>query len=242
MEEGTEMPDGTVINEPDTVKYLGVLFDNNFKFNLHIDILCCKINRIVGILWKSEHLTIEAKKLIYNGLVEAHLNYGIVTWASELAKNISSNEIKESIPSSLAKIVKVQNKVIRAIYRKPNYDRKTGNHTSVTALYKELKVLKLADLYYLNLGVLAHDYIQGNTLPTKLSEKLSKTSDVNTTTRVTRSTNNSLQYNTPRSTIAARKPSTAISAYWNYLPVDIKSCKSKSTFKNKLKNHLIDKY
>ena len=240
MAEGIEMPDGTIINEPDTVKYLGVLFDNKFKFSTHIDILFCKINRIVGILWKSEHLTIEAKKLIYNGLVEAHLNYGIVTWASEFAKNISSNGIRDSVPSSLVKIVKVQNKVLRAIYRKPNYDRKTGNHTSVTALYKDLTVLKLSDLYYFNLAVIAHDYFHGNTLPTKLSDKLCKTRDVST--RVTRSTNNSLHYTTPLSTIAARKPSTAISAYWNFLPVDIKSCKSKTTFKNKLKSHLIDKY
>ena len=240
MAEGIEMPDGTMINEPDSVKYLGVLSDNKFKFTTHIDILHCKINRIVGILWKSEHLTIEAKKLIYNGLVEAHLNYGIVTWASEFAKNISSNEIRDCVPSSLAKIVKTQNKVLRAIYRKPNYDSKTSKHTSVTALYKDLKVLKLADLYYFNLAVLAHDYFHGNTLPTKLSDKLCKTTDV--TTRITRSTKNSLQYTTPLSTIAARKPSTAISAYWNFLPVDIKSSKSKTTFKNKLKNHLLDKY
>ena len=240
MIEGIEMPDGTVINEPDTVKYLGVLFDNKFKFTTHISILYCKINRIVGILWKSEHLTIEAKKLIYNGLVEAHLNYGIVTWASEFAKNITSNEVKDNVPNSLVKIVKGQNKVLRAIYRKPNYDSKTGQHTSVTALYKEFKVLKLCDLYYFNLAILAHDYFHGNILPTKLSDKLCRTSDA--TSRITRSTNKNLHYSTPQNTLAARKPSTAISAYWNYLPVEIKSCKSKKTFKNKLKNHLIEKY
>ena len=86
FDETIEMPDGTVVAEPNTVKYLGVLFDNQFKFSSHIDVLSCKLNRIVGILWKSDHLTIEAKKIIYNGLVEAHLNYGIVTWASAFAK------------------------------------------------------------------------------------------------------------------------------------------------------------
>ena len=58
LEESIEMPDGTTILEPDNVKYLGVWFDNSFKFTHHIDILTCKISRIVGILWRSQHLTI----------------------------------------------------------------------------------------------------------------------------------------------------------------------------------------
>ena len=61
--------------------------------------------------------------MVYNGLVEAHLNYGIVTWASGFATNISSNNILDHVPESLQKIVKTQNKVIRAIFRKPNYDK-----------------------------------------------------------------------------------------------------------------------
>ena len=240
LNESIEMPDGTTIEEPDSVKYLGLLFDNQFKFTMHINILSCKINRIVGIFWKSEHLSFEAKKLLYNGLVETHLNYGIVTWASELAKNINSYEIKSKIPKSLDKIVKAQNKVLRAIYRKPNYDRNTGQHTSVTALYKDMKVLKLHDLYYFNLAVLGHDYFHSNTLPTKLSEKLCKHSDI--ATRTTRNTDNNLWFNTPNNTLAARKPSTAISAYWNSLPVELKTCKSRNSFKNKLKDHYIENY
>ena len=132
---------------PDSVKYLGLLFDYQFKFAMHINILPCKINRIVGILWKSEHLSFEAKKLLYNGLVEAHLNYGIITWASVLAKNITSCEIRNKIPKSLDKIVRAQNKVLRVIYRKPNYDRHTGQQTSVNVLHKDMKVRKLHDLY-----------------------------------------------------------------------------------------------
>ena len=90
---------------------------------------------------RSQHLTIEVKKMIYNGLVEAHLNYGIVTWASGFATNISSTNVLEHVPDSLQKIVKAQNKVIRAIFLRPNYDKKTKTHTRVTPLYKELKVL-----------------------------------------------------------------------------------------------------
>ena len=92
MTEGEGMPDGTPRTEPGAVKYLGVQFDNSFKFNAHVEILCCRINRIVFILWKSEHLAIKAKKMVYIGLVKAHLNYGIVERASEFARNISSKK------------------------------------------------------------------------------------------------------------------------------------------------------
>ena len=82
-----------------------------------------------------------------NGLVEAHLNYGIVMWASVFAKNISSINIQDHVPDSLQKIVKTQNKVIRAMFRKPNYDREAKAYTRVTPLYKESNILKLCDLY-----------------------------------------------------------------------------------------------
>lgn len=239
-EENIEMPDGTTIFEPENVKYLGVWFDNNFKFLHHIDILACKISRIVGILWKSQHLTLETKKMIYNGLVEAHLNYGIVTWASGFATNISSSNILDHVPESLQKIVKIQNKVIRAIFRKPNYDKNSKTHTRVTPLYKELNVLKVSDLYYYNLAILGHNFFHSNTLPTKIAEKLSKSSDK--TSQVTRNLNNNLYYKTPSNTLMQKRPTTAISAYWNYLPPEIKMSKSLNTFKKKLKCNLIDKY
>ena len=103
-----------------------------------------------------------------------------------------------------------------------------------------MKVLKLHDLYYFNLAVLGHDYFHSNTLPTKLSEKLCKHSD--TATRTTRNTDNNLWFNTPHNTLAARKPSAAISAYWNSLPVELKTCKSRNSFKIKLKDHYIENY
>ena len=238
LEEYILMPDNSIINEPESVKYLGVTFDNKLSFKKHMDILGCKINRLVGIFWKCQHLTFEAKKLIYSGLVEAHLNYGIVTWASSLATNISSTHIRDHVPNCMQNIVRIQNKIVRAIFRKPKYDKTSKMHTSVTPLYKELNVMKVSDLYYYNLAILAHDYFHSNTLPEKLAEKLDK----NISERVTRNSQLNLQYRTPHNTLMQRKPSTAISAYWNSLPSTIKSCKSRALFKSKLKAHLIESY
>ena len=80
------MPDGSKINELNNVKYLSVYFDNNLKFKRHIDIVSCRLNRMVGILWKIKHLNTETKRVIYHALVESHLNYGILVWGSVIAK------------------------------------------------------------------------------------------------------------------------------------------------------------
>ena len=56
MKELIEMPDGSIISEHKHVKHPGVYFDNNLKFKRQIYITCCKINRMVGILWKYKRL------------------------------------------------------------------------------------------------------------------------------------------------------------------------------------------
>ena len=241
IEECIEMPDGSLINEPESVKYLGVHFDNHFEFKKHINILNCKISRLVGILWKCEYLSLEAKQMVYAGLVEAHLNYGIVTWASAFAKNISSTQVSDHVPSCLQQTAKIQDMIIRAIFRKPRYNKDTCTHTSMAPLYKELNVLKLCDLYYYNLAMLGHDYFHSNTLPEKLALKLNRQYNAETD-RTTRNSLLNLQYKTPSSNLMQRRPTTAISAYWNFLPAEIKSCKSKSTFKVKMKKFLLAAY
>ena len=148
LQEWITMPDGSTIYEPDDVKYLGVFFDSKMTFKKHIDIVNCKINRMVGILWKSEHLTSETKKTIYNSLVESHLSYGIVVWGAHMARNITGGFEADHIPSNLKQLYYTQNKIIRAIVRKPKHDKQNNTYTSMSPIYKELNILKLYDLYY----------------------------------------------------------------------------------------------
>ena len=240
LKESIIMPDGSYIPEPDYVKYLGVHFDNKFNFKRHIDIICCKINRIVGILWKGEHLNVDAKKMIYHSLVESHLNYAIVTWASSFSKNLSELSSSEHIPEGLKSIQSVQNKVIRAIFRKPRFNKSLQMYTSNTPLFKELKVLKLFDLYCFNLASLAHEFYYEKNLPDKIAENFTKTSDISS--RNTRNCEYSLYYKTPKLVSTLRKPSIAATNVWNSLPLNIRQLKSKLNFKSKLKEFYLEKY
>ena len=240
LEEFIIMPDGSQINEPPYVKYLGVYFDNNLKFRHHINLLCSKINRIVGILWKSEHLNLETKKIIYHALVESHLNYGILAWGAPLAKNIVSNANSDHIPQNLKLLSSTQNKVLRAIFRKPKYDKITHSYTSNTLLFNKLGVLKLTDLYYFNLACLAFEFFHDKKLPEKIADNFTRSSDVSVVE--TRGSKIDLYCKTPRLTSTFKKPSVAASLVWNSLPAQIRQIKSKNNFKTKLKTYFLDKY
>ena len=110
----------------------------------------------------------------------------------------------------------------------------------MSPLYKELKVLKLRDLFYFNLAALAHDYYHSDSLPEKLSSNLVKKRDI--TSAITRNNEFELSYSKPRLTSTFKKPSISISIVWNSIPTDIRMVKSKSSFKNKIKDHYLSQY
>ena len=233
--ETVEMPDGTDIYESEQVKYLGVYIDGKITYNHHINIVCCKLNRIVGQLWKGEHLNLEAKLLIYHSLVEFHLSYGITMWGSEFSKNLMTDANYDRIPDSLKNLITVQNKIVRAILRKPKYDKVNHAYTRMSPLYEKLNILKLKELYLYNLGILVHDKFHNKQFPTAIQEKfVSSIAEYDN-----RSKNLTLNYNKPRLINTYRKPSIAGSMFWNSLPNSIKTLQNPSNFKDKLKKYLI---
>ena len=233
------MPDKSTVFEPPNVKYLGIYFDNKLSFKRHIDILNCKLSRMVGVFWKAAHLSTKTKKIIYHSQVESHLNYGILMWGSNFSKNILQNKY-DHIPVNLKNLHKTLNKIIRAISRKPKYDKQKKINTVTGPLYIELDVLKIADLYYYNLSLLVHEYYHTNTLPSKLSEKFHKKEDI---TKVrTRHNELDLYYQVPHLNTTYKKPTRSSAAFWNTLPKELRQLKSKNTFKIKLKQYLIDRY
>ncbi len=127
LKEHIETDDGTIIVENDKVKYLGMYFDGSLTFKQQVATISCKVNRLVGIFWKMTDLDLDIKKIIYHSLVESHINYGIVIWASSISKNVLGNFPAGHVPENLKAVKKAQNKVVRAIFRLPKYDKKKEN-------------------------------------------------------------------------------------------------------------------
>ena len=244
LDEHIETEDGTIIINSENVKYLGLQFDNNLNFQKQISIVNCKISRMIGAFWRLVGVNTETKKLIYHSLVESHLNYGIMVWGSDLSKNlihgVDNTYGLSHIPKYLKLVDSNLKKVIRAIFRKPKYDKKTKSYTESSPLYKTLKVFKLPDLYYYNLALLVHDYFYNPNIPVEISEKFSQI--LPSTQYKTRSDGLNLVYAMPNKNKTYKKPTIAGVMYWNRLPLDLRKIDSKPLFKNKLKDYIIESY
>ena len=112
-----------------SLKFLGVMLDENLSWNDHIHLIENKISKNIGILYKPKFLLNKyCLRNIYFSFIHSYLNYGNISWAS-------TNHTK------LAKLFRKQKQASRIIFNK---DRTTH----ARSLMKELKTL---NIYQLNI-------------------------------------------------------------------------------------------
>ena len=227
------------ITEHSEVKYLGVIFDNKLNFSKQINSITMKINRMVGMLWKSRDLPREAKLMIYHSLVASYLNYGILIWGSSLALNLTGKFDLKHVPCQLHNVNVAHNKIIRAITCSKRYDKETKTITHTAPLLKQLNLLSLNDIYYSQLALFAYDCLVTDNLPDMFNNYLKNVENAYN------SRTNPLNVQISRVELSASFRTIKIAAgyIWNLLPIDIRSTNySKNVFKSKLKSWLISKY
>ena len=126
------------------VKYLGVLIDDQLKWNFYINELSTKLSRATGMIAKIRHY-VNAKSLsmIYHGIFSSLLLYGSQIWGQ-------SNQAQMNM-------AKIQDKAIRIMsFKHKRYP--------VDNLYKNLNLLKFEDCIKLSNFLLAYDNFK-NKLP-----------------------------------------------------------------------------
>ena len=122
------------IMETDSYKFLGIILDKKLNFKNHLVLLKSKISKTVGLLYKlNKFLPETILKSLYQTLVQPYLTYGIEAWFS--APNCLTD-----------KIFVLQKKSIRAILNL-HFNCHTNQY------FKYLNLLKLSDLYKVNLMV-----------------------------------------------------------------------------------------
>ena len=68
--------EGTVLENVDNIKYLGVTITNDFKWNTHISNICTKANRTLGFLRRTLYsCPQDVKEAAYKGMVRPILEY-----------------------------------------------------------------------------------------------------------------------------------------------------------------------
>ena len=139
----------TTLEKVKKVKYLGVIFDDGFKWDDHVSYICKKISQAVGVLSKLRYY-VDIKTLIevYHSLVNSHLSYALMVWGAAGTTALSPIRI-------------LQNRAIRFISRASRYRR-------LDLDYINLRILKLDDMYQHSVIKFMHQYHNGQ-LPNHFS-------------------------------------------------------------------------
>ena len=151
--------------------------------------------------------------LLYNSLFKSHLEFGIIAWGG-----VNSNKLKC--------IVNLQKKCIRNVANK-----QFKSHTD--PIFRQLKILKLKDIYLYNCILFMHKYAYARLPPSLL----------NTFTPL--GTNNRTgNYLLPmyKTNFFDKFPSVSLLKIWNVQKSEIKNCLSESSVKYKIKENILHTY
>ena len=114
--------DGTVIENVESIKYLGVTITSDLKWNSHIRNVCSKANSTLGFLWRNLFsCPQDVKEAAYKSMVRPILEYGSTAWDPHC------NGLNDELEN-------VQKRAARFVTR--NYSYETS---SMTGILEELK-------------------------------------------------------------------------------------------------------
>ena len=120
--------DGHALEIVQSGKFLGVTLDNRLSFNLHIDLICNKLSKIVGIFYKLHNLVpVMVLTKLYYSMVYPYLIYCNMAWGGAPKRHID-------------RLFALQKKIIRLVAGSGYLD-----HTS--PLFYRLRILKLYDIH-----------------------------------------------------------------------------------------------
>ena len=120
-----------------TVKYLGMLIDEDMKFWSHIGKVASTISSHIKIIIRARHLDTQLHILLNNALVLPYITYCLVIWGS----NYQSN---------LRPIITAQKRAFRLVAG-------AGRLAHTSPLFRELKILKLTDLLKYQMILIFHE-------------------------------------------------------------------------------------
>ena len=201
---------GNVIYRTNCCKYLGVYLDSRLTFNDHIRYINGKISRHTGILYKiKDYLPMKTKLDYYYAYIYPYLSYNIIIWGG-------------SFQTHLKPLITQQKRTIRTIAN-------AGYRDHTDPLFKQLKILKLKDIYDFHLGTyMFHARNRG---------EYATQSNIRTRGSIS---NRALPVfhglSTTDHAVSSRGPK-----LWNTLPLYLRSINTYKSFRKSLKEYLLNR-
>ena len=110
-------------------KCLGIFVDKKLTFKFHIEHVCKKLTNFCGIVWKARYVFSKQQMLrFYKACENLTITYEILLYGN-------------TSQSHLSEIMKLQKRILRAIFFKRRYE-------SIKEIMDENKLLTVFDLYF----------------------------------------------------------------------------------------------
>jgi len=210
---------GTILERVTYTKFLGILIDQNLDWKQHTSHIALKVSKSLGILNRIKALlSTELLKTLYYTMIHPYFVYCILIWggASKLAIN---------------KLSCLQKRAVR-ILTHSNFRAHTN------PLFLRLQILKLPDLYHLQLGIFMFK-AKYHLLPSSSSHHIQFTK-INP--RFDFRKKFDFQPLVFKTQIRYRYIGITGSKFWNALPLDIVNLRTLLSLKKRFKMYLIEPY
>ena len=207
------------LKEAQYAKCLGIMVGNRLNWSEHIKTITSKLAFTLYMMRTLKHTVgYQQLKTIYNALFEPSLTYGITIWGGAYKSYLKQSTI-------------AQKKAVR-------YVTNATYNAHTEPLFKQLKLLKLSDMYHFEIAKFMFDLSQ-NSVPISLNRYFIKPEAIH---------NHNVRhincFRQPKLKLCTSRMSLVWngSSVWNNLPEDIKSASSNHSFKGKFKNYILSKY
>ncbi len=197
------------------IKFLGVIMDEQLTWKNHISHLTAKIAHAIFVLNSvKNYLPHSALLTLYYALVDCHFKYNIIAWGNS---------------PFVTKLVKLQKRAIRILFRKPY-----RFHTE--PLFKISNILKLKDKYEITVALFALQY-KISTLPSSFSNFYPRMATQHATRQI-----NNICVSCFRIKFSSTAAYHMIPKIWNNLDHNLKSVTNKKSLHKILKTTRLNLY
>lgn len=212
-----EIASNLTIHRVEFTKYLGLYIHEHLSWSRHIENVEKKIAPANGILWKLRNvLPFHAKKLVYNSLLQSHLNFMSTIWGLASCDALSNAQI-------------LQNRALRNVYNLPYRANRVEMYT-----HRVESHLPIRGICLLNIATYMFKSLHNQTVTNikySTGEKIHARNLRNST---------QLRPAIKRNQFGAKSIETIGPEVYNKVPEDIKRLRTQQAFKWTLKCHLRD--
>ena len=212
--------DGKKLDRAVEFKYLGIFLDDKLKYQKHIEYLCDRMSRFCGTTFRLQKLLdIKSAKNVYYSCIYSIVIYCICVWGGVLKCSQRGS-----------RLIRLHERCAKNLF--------SPFHPRVTCIFKEMKILKLADIHSLYIGIYMFKVIKLNQVPTLQVNLDLEYPNHNYETR---------NRDDPRCPYPRVLPIKLSFKYqcvdiWNKIPDNIKETKSLNIFKKSLTQHFLNQY